>query len=211
VELTTEAGSGKERVLMKRVLLIAMAATLLLSAVAFAGLNPYCKVAVYVREHTSRPPCIDPATIAGCADIVTTTAAQDFDAFPVFFDLNEFVVTELGMTWPDWAYSSITTTCSDLQISSIKWPGDGQSNSWFSCQTGVAIPFGLWLYADYAGVVCPIGHPISGHCYVVDCHDGTDEAMCRFCAGAFGATGDDPCAPTGTAPATWGKIKGMFQ
>jgi hypothetical protein len=194
---------------MKKVLVIAVALTLALSAMAFAGANVDAKVAVHVRAHNAKAGCT--VAITGCMDIVTTEPGYSVDAFPVFFDLVEFLGCEYGLCWPTWTYSAAFSNCADLVIGSILWPGDGASHTWTSCQVGVAVPSFVWLYADGPGMICPCPHPISGVISVLDCAEGLDDPMCIFCAGVYGAFGDDPCDPTGTEPSTWGEIKGLFE
>ena len=193
-----------------RVLVIALALTLALSALAFAGNNPDAKVAVHVRVHNAKLGCN--VTIDGCGDIVTTQPGYDVDAFPVFFDLVEYLGCEYGLCWPAWTYSAAFTNCADLIIGSIAWPGEGASHTWLGCQPGpVMVPSFVWLYADAPGMICVCPHPISGIIGVLDCAEGVDDPICNFCAGVYGFIGDDPCEPTGTEVSTWGEIKGMFE
>jgi hypothetical protein len=194
---------------MKKVLVLTVALTLILSACAWAGLNPVAKAAVHVRPHASGSCTKNFPTILDCGDIVTTTPGPDVDAFPVFFDLVEYQGFDYGMTWPG-MYSAVFTSCSDLTIGSILWPGDGVSHAWYVCQYGpVAIAGFAWIF-DY-GMVCIVPHPGAGGPTVGDCHGGDDGMMCMFCAGIGGYIGDDPCWPTATEPNTWGGIKGMFK
>ena len=196
---------------MKKALLIALALTLVLTAAAFAGNNPNLKVAIHVRAHNAKLGC-NYGTITGCADIVTTEPGYSVDAFPVFYDLNEYLGCEYAICWPAWTYSAAWNNCADLVIGSITESGQGASHTWLGCQPGpVAVPSFLWLYADYAGNICPCPHPISGLCSVLDCAEGIDDPVGIFCAGVYGAAGDDPCAATGTQPSTWSEIKGMFE
>jgi len=193
-----------------RVLVIALALTLALSAMAFAGANPDAKVAVHVRPHNAKAGCT--VAIAGCADIVTTEASYNFDAFPVFFDLAEYKAVEYGLCWPTWTYSAGFTNCAEFVIGEILWPGDGASHTWAACQPGpVMTPSFVWLYADGPGMVCACPHPVSGLVTVLDCSDLYDDPICNFCAGVYGLVGDDPCEPTGTETSSWGEIKGMFE
>jgi hypothetical protein len=194
---------------MKKALVVAVALTLALSALAFAGNNPDAKVAVHVRPHSAKAGCT--VAITGCGDIMTTEPGYSVDAFPVFFDLVEFLGCEYGLCWPTWTYSAAWNNCADLVIGSIIWPGDGASHTWLACQAGVAVPSFVWLYADGPGMICPCPHPISGIINVLDCAEGLDDPMCIFCAGVYGLIGDDPCWPTGNEPSTWGEIKGMFE
>jgi hypothetical protein len=194
---------------MKKILVIAVALTLALSALALAGNNPDAKVAVHVRPHNAKAGCT--VNIFTCVDIVTTEPGYSIDAFPVFFDLVEYLGCEYGLCWPEWTYSAAWNNCADLVIGSIIWPGDGASHTWLACQYGVAVPSFVWLYADAPGYICPCPHPISGIINVLDCAEGLDDPMCIFCAGVYGYIGDDPCWPTGTEPSSWGEIKGLFE
>ena len=87
-----------------RVLVIALALTLMLSALATAGNNLDAKVAVHVRPHNAKAGCTITPAIVGCGEIVTTEPGFSVDAFPVFFDLNEYLGCEYGLCWPAWAY-----------------------------------------------------------------------------------------------------------
>ena len=192
-----------------RVLVITVTLILALSAMAFAGANLEAKVAVHVRAHNAKAGCT--VTITVCTDIVTTEPGYSVDAFPVFFDLVEYLGCEYGLCWPEWTYSAAFSNCADLIIGSITWPGDGASHTWLGCQAGVCVPSFVWLYADGPGMVCVCPHPISGIINVLDCAEGLDDPMCNFCAGVYGLVGDDPCWPTGTETSSWGEIKGMFE
>jgi hypothetical protein len=203
--------SGKERNLMKKGFVIAVALILALTALAFAGANPDGKIAVHVRPHNAKAGCT--VNITSCVDIVTTEPGYSVDAIPVYFDLVEYVGCAYGLTWPAWTYSAGWNNCSDLVIGSIAWPGEGAAHTWTACQTGVMVPSWLWLYADGPGMICPVPHPDPGigEIQILDCAEGIDLPRCVFCAGVYGAIGDDPCEPTGTEVSTWGEIKGMFE
>lgn len=194
---------------MKTISIVALALTLALSAVALAGNNPQAKVAVHVREHNAKAGCT--LTIATCSDIITTEPGFSVDAFPVFFDLNEYLGCEYGLCWPAWVYSAAFTNCADLVIGAIAWPGEGASHTWLGCQTGACVPSFLWLYADYAGFIYPCPHPVSSVVNVLDCAEGVDTPIAWLGAGVYGMIGDDPCQPVGTSPGTWGSIKGIFE
>jgi hypothetical protein len=195
---------------MKKVLVVAVALTLVLSATAFAGANyGVAKVAVHVDVHGSRS-CTKgfPTGIAGCGDIVFELAGADADCFPVFFDLVEYQGAEYSMTWPG-LYSTVFTSCSDLTIGGITFTGDGVSHAWTACQPGpVCMPGWAWIF-DY-GMVCVAPHPETGRVVIADCEGLMDDPICVFCAGIGGFTGDDPCEPTATEAKSWGQIKGMF-
>ena len=198
---------------MKKVLVAAVALTLILSAVAFAGNNPVAKVAVHVRPHTLKGSCTLEPAIVGCEGIVTTEPGFSADAFPVFYDLVEFLGVEYGLCWPAWTYSAAFNNCADLVIGAVVWPGDGASHTWLSCQAGVAVPSFMWLYADAPGMVCPCPHPIAGAITILDCEEGNDYPCGIFCAGVYGMIGDDPCdgGASATETSTWGGIKGVFK
>ena len=197
---------------MKKVLVAAVALTLVLSAVAFAGNNTAAKVAVHVRAHNAKLAC-NVGIIEGCADIVTTEPGFSVDAFPIFYDLVEYKGVEYGLCWPTWTYSAAFSNCSDLVIGSVINPGDGASHTWFDCQVAVAVPSFVWLYADAPGQICPCPHPVSGVINVLDCADGLDDPCGIFCAGVYGAVGDDPCdgGASATEGSTWGGIKAIFE
>jgi hypothetical protein len=197
---------------MKKVLVVAVALTLILSASAFAGANVgVAKMAVHVDAHMSRS-CAKAATmpvINSCADIVTTAAGYNVDAFPVMFDLVEYQGFDYGLMFNS-PYSAVFTSCSPLTIGGVVWPGDGVSHAWYTCQPGpIVIPGFIWAYSY--GMICPVPHPIAGGPQVGDCQGVLDPFICIFCAGTNGFVGDDPCEPTDTEQNTWGSIKGMFE
>ncbi len=197
---------------MRPILIVALTLTLALSTLALAGNNQDAKVAVHVRPHDAKLGC-DYGTISVCHEIVVTEPGFNVDAFPVFFDVDEFLGCEYGMWWPAWTYSGAFSNCADLIIGDIVWPGDGASHTWLSCQTGtlVCVPSYIWLYADGPGMVCVVPHPVSGVYCVLDCAEGLDEPLVTMCAGVNGYIGDDPCPPVGTSPGTWSEIKGVFE
>jgi hypothetical protein len=197
---------------MRRTLLVAFCFVLLLTSAVLAGANPQVKLAIHVRAHNAKLAC-NYGTIIDCHDIVTTYAGQDVDAFPVFFDLNEWRGCEYAITWPiEWG-SAAFTSCSDFVIGSITEPDSGASHTWGGdCGAGVMVPSYLWLYANSSGQICPKGHPHHGHIYALDCHEAVDSvpAISQGCAGLYGAAGADPCAIAVT-PTTWGEIKSLFK
>jgi hypothetical protein len=195
---------------MKRIMIIGFVLLIALSSLALASKNPAAKVAVHVRAHNAKAGCN--VTITGCADITATYPGFSVDAFPVFFDLVEYLGVEYGMCWPGWTYSVSFTSCSDLVIGSIVWPGDGASHTWTACKTeAVALPGWIWAYADGPGQINVCPHPASGTVEVLDCEEGLDPPISYYAAGVFGEDGDDPCEPTATEPTTWSAIKSMFE
>jgi hypothetical protein len=210
-DLEFDQGTAGWRGHMKRAVLLVLCLALAASTVASAGNNPVGKIAVHVRGHNAKAGCYPGTGILDCTDIVTTVGFATVDAFPVFFDLAEYLGCEYGICWPDWSYSAVFRSCSDLVVGSITWPGDGASHTWLTCQTGVCIPSFIWVYADGPGMVCPCPHPISGAISLLDCAEGLDSPVCIFCAGVYGMIGDDPCEPTEVEAGTWGALKGMFE
>jgi hypothetical protein len=194
---------------MKKVLVFAVALTLVLSASAFAGINANAKGAVHVMPHAARTCAKNFPVISGCGDIITTEPGPDADAFPVFFELVEYQGFDYGMTWPG-MYTCAFTSCSDLAIGTITSPGDGISHAWYVCQPGPVAVVGFgWIY-DY-GFIELVPHPTAGGVIVGDCSGVLDDIICLTKAGIGGYVGDDPCLPTATEPSTWGGIKGIFK
>jgi uncharacterized repeat protein (TIGR01451 family) len=148
---------------------------------------------------------VDFPDIRNCQDFVTThEGCDDVDFFPVFYDLVEFRGLEYSAHWPG-SYSCAFTSCSDLKIGDIIWPGDGLSHAWYSCQLGpVAIPGWGWLSVNEPGLICVGAHPATGSITVGDCDALLDNLGTTLCAGVCGAEGTDPC---GGAPPTLDLIK----
>jgi uncharacterized repeat protein (TIGR01451 family) len=170
---------------------------------------------VHVEEHLERRSCAeDMPVITACEDIITTTEAWNVDVFPVFYEIEEYVGVEYGLWWdPGTSYPAAFTSCSDLTIGDIANPGDGVSQTWTSCQTGpAAIPGWAWIYGEAPTFVCVVHHPMSEAVLVLDCEEQLGYQLVNFCAGIYGAQGDDPCGgPQNVQPTTWGKIKSMFK
>lgn len=181
-----------------------------LSVSAFAGANGYAKACVHVEAHGSRTCTKSFPTITTCWDIVSTEPNPDVDAFPVFYDLVEYQGFDYGMDWPG-LYSCAFTSCSDLAIGTITWPGNGISHAWYSCQPGpVAVTGWGWIY-DY-GLICIVPHPTAGGVNVGDCAGQLDMVCAACCAGVGGYIGDDACSnTTGAEQGTWGGIKYIFR
>jgi uncharacterized repeat protein (TIGR01451 family) len=184
---------------MTRWVALSVLTLLAVHASAFAGDNPYFKVAVHVQPHQAGLTCETglPA-ISGCEDIVPTyPGCGDVDAFVVFFGLVGYRLVEYGLDWPPEWGSGQTTTCGDLVIGDIVNPGDGLTIAWTECHPEGAVVAG-WttLAASSAGRIDPVTHPGSGRLQVIDCSFEDDEAYLRFSAGACGAEGDDPCSMT---------------
>ena len=205
---------------MKKAILISFCFVLGLSTVALAGNNPNAKGTIHVRAHNAKAGCT--VGIEDCGDIVMVEAGFSIDAFPVFYELTEFLGCEYSVVWPAWTYPAAFTNCSDLIIGEVVNPGDGASHTWLACQTGVCVPAFLWLYADGPGQICISGNPDHptkpGTAFVLDCAEGLDVLVGWGCAGVYGGTPDpasgDACAELpkpATEPTTWGGIKTLFQ
>ena len=172
------------------------------------------KVAVHMLEHNSHRTCSTglPA-IATCHDIQTTSDAMSIDAFPVFFDFDQYLGVEYGLAWCDSTpcEDALFTSCSDLAIGTIEHSGDGISQTWLGCKTPPAVPGWAWIYATGPSHICVVPHPISQGVFVLDCAENVGTPIVNFCAGIGGQVGDDPCQPTDVRPTTWGAIKAMFR
>lgn len=199
---------------MPRFVLLAMCVVLVTSSFCIGGSNPGAKVAVHVTTHFEKRSCTNQfPTIGSCEDIVYSLESGDADCFPVFFNLEEYLGCEYGLTWPG-TYSCTFTSCSDLTIGGIVYPGDGVSHTWVSCQSDdIAIPGWAWIYEADSARVCVIDHPQAFAVSVLDCSEGLDEpAEDPFCAGIAGELGDDPCdVPVANASSSWGAIKTLFR
>jgi hypothetical protein len=201
----------KEGEIMRKIIVITAMAVLLLCACVLAGNNPNVKVAVHVRAHDAELGC-DFGLISDCHDLVVTEPGGSVDAFPVFFDVTEFLGCEYGIWWPQWTSSAVFTNCADLVAGTIARPGDGASHTWATCRTGawVCVPSYIWLYADGPGLVCVVPHPVSGFLGVIDCAEDQDVPLLICCAGVNGYVGDDPCPPVDEMRSTWGRVKELF-
>jgi hypothetical protein len=203
---------------MKKVLVIALALTLVITAAAIAGqgMNPLTKIGIHARAHGA---CKTLPTFPACSSIITAIPAlnADIDVIPVLFDITQYTVAEFGMTWPaEWGTGSWSRCLGNIAIGTIHNPGEGTAISWSVCMYAWSVAPGfLWIFPSSAGIVTPIPNPATGDMGVVDCTPTGvggpyyDHPMCIFSAG-FPA-GDDPCEETAVEQSTWGSIKGMFK
>lgn len=216
---------------MKKVLLIVVALTLVLTAYALAGDNVAHKVAIHVRAHGNckTAPTGAANMFTSCTEIVTTYAGGgDIDAVPVFFDLAGFKLNELGMSWPEasWGYASWSKCKGDVAVGVIMHSAvpevpahtagklNGTAIAWSTCQTSWMMAAGFaWMVAADPGMICPVPNPATDMMGVTDCGPlaAYDPPRCAFCAGVLGMVGDDPCLPTANEPSTWGEIKSIFK
>jgi hypothetical protein len=197
---------------MRKTTVFAVVIIFILSTAALGGVNHLAKVSVHALPHAARSCVKSFPAVDGCEDILTTEAGNDVDAFPVFYDMIEYQGFDYGLTWPG-AYSCSFTSCSDLTIGNILWPGDGISHAWYVCQyASVGITGWGWIYDN--GMICVVPHPGTGLITIGDCHLGDDEPLCPQCAAIGGFIGDDPCEPcdpTAREKATWGGMKSLFR
>ena len=202
---------------MKRILVMAIAVTLVLSAYAFAGMNPNNKVAIHVGTVKK---CLQ-LVFTNCAEITTTTPlCAGYFIVPVHYDLVGTTVLEGAISWPvGWGTVYYGTQCyGTLAIEDWSLAGYGKySYASGTCVYSWAEPACVRWFA-YAtpgpGLICPVANTTTGFIGVVDCSDPepiADPAICLFCAGVCGEFGDDPCEPTAVEPSTWGSIKNMFK
>jgi hypothetical protein len=201
---------------MKSHLWVSLLLVIATSTSVLAGTNRSAKVAIHVKAHYAKQNCQGLPAISDSSDIVTTLDGADIDFFPVFFGLTECLGVEYGVEWPGWMNGCVFTSCSDLVIGDIEWPGDGISHAWRECRyAAVVIPGWGWLQADSAGTICMVPHPDAEAISVLDCREGIDEPLDNFCAGVFGAVGDDPAgggrggAPEGGGAS--GGIRGYYK
>jgi uncharacterized repeat protein (TIGR01451 family) len=192
------------------VLAVAGALISLSPACTRGGPNQNAKVAVHVMPHDGGRTCNEGMPeISGCADVSTTLAGcGDIDFFPVFLEVSEYQGIEYGVTWPG-SYSCAFTSCSDLKIGDVIWPGDGVSHAWFDCQPGpVAIPGWAWINVNDSGHIRIVPYPRTGEITIGDCTSQLDDIEHVYCAGVCGALGDDPSG-WGYNPLNIGKTDGL--
>lgn len=157
--------------------------------------NPGAKIAVHVLPHEAGRTCNSGMPdLVLCTDINTTyEGCGDMDVFPVFYDVNEYLGVEYALEWPG-SESCAFTSCSDLMIGGITWPGDGISQVWFGCRPGpTAIPGWGWIYTIEPGLVSVAPHPYTEEVQMLDCLEAVDQPVYRASAGVCGFPGDDPC------------------
>jgi hypothetical protein len=196
---------------MKGSIGIAMLLVLILSTCALAGANMTAKGTVHLLPHASRDCAEGYPEIGGCGDIITTELSSDVDAFPVFYDLVEYVEFDYSLEWPGNA-SCLFTSCSDYTYGMIVWPGDGIAQRWATCQPGPVVVTG-WGWIQDVGFICVRNHPTLGG-VVIDCAGQQDYISGCVCAATGGYIGDDPCMPCDPVvnrSATLGSIKAQFE
>jgi uncharacterized repeat protein (TIGR01451 family) len=179
--------------------------------------NPALKIATHVKAHPTSCTKSYP-TFISCGQIKTTYAEiGDIDVLPVFYDLNEYALTEFALVWPtEWGNASFVRCKGDIAVGSITQPGEGIAIAWSACQYGWAVAPGFaWLGATSPGEIRIVPNPATGDFGVVNCAPSPgpyyDYPMGVGKSGVGGVLGNDPCWPTRIEPSTWGAIKAMFK
>lgn len=196
--------------------LVVIAVVIGISAAAFCGANPNCKIAIHMKAHPTSCTKNYP-TFTTCSQILTTTALCEFDVMPVFYELNEYTLVEFGITWPlEWGEDSWVRCKGTIAIGGIMGPNSGTAISWSTCQRSWSIAPGyLWMLATGPGVFSIVANPATGDCGVADCADSPgpyyDHAVATFSGGCCGSIGENPCTTTDVKPSTWGQIKSQFK
>ena len=193
-----------------------LVASMTLGSTAFAGSNLNYKAALHVVAHQPRDCDTSWPVVGGCEEIRTTyPGCDDFDVFPVFFDLVEVKRIEYAINWPaDWGTCVYTACAGDNIIGDIAYPGEGIAHEWNDChRAGVVIPG----YAHFEGPVSPgllvlAPNPATGVLGATDCAGRRDFAIGLAAAGVCGIPGEDACdCGCGQGYQTWGAIKALFE
>jgi len=208
--------TGRRRPLEAKVVFITIALSFLLPVTLWAGSNLSFKAALHVMPHEDRICDIGWPQIADCSDINTVyTGCDDFDVFPVFFDLVEVGRIEYGLAWPaDWGDCVFTPCAGDRISGAIVSSGDGIAHQWDGCQQAEIVITG---YAWFGSPVTPgqivlTANPLTDFLGATDCAGTRDLAIGLAASGVCGMPGDDPCScGCGSEPYTWSGIKSMFR
>jgi hypothetical protein len=199
---------------------IALLATIFLSlflpGAAAAGSNLYYKAALHVMPHDERTCTTAWPEIADCAEIATVYAGcDDFDVFPVFFDLTEGRRIEYALSWPaQWGDCVFAPCAGDNIIGNIVSPGDGIAHEWDQCyQAEIVIPGYAWFSSPVTpGQIILATNPLTGFLGVTDCDGARDFAIGLAASGVCGIPGEDPCdCGCASEPLTWSELKSMFR
>ena len=190
--------------------------SLLLSGTVMAGSNLYYKAALHVTPHEERTCEAGRPEITACSEIATVhPGCDDFDVFPVFFDLAEAMRIEYALSWPAaWGDCVFTPCAGDNIIGGIASPGDGIAHEWDQCyRAEIVIPGYAWFSSPPTpGQIILTTNPLTGFLGVTDCDGARDFAIGLAAAGVCGMPGEDPCDCGGASePRTWSEIKSMFR
>ncbi len=201
---------------MSKTLLTVLILALAITIPCFAGNNPYYKVAVHVLPRDCDRNCVfGMPDIDNACDINSTYhGPEEFEIFPVFYDLTEVYCLEYAIEWTG-DYSCAYTPCGYSHIGEILWSGDWIAQCFDGCQPGpVMIPGWGWMEMNTPGTICVAPPQHTGEIKVLDCTgEGIDNPVATYCAGVQGAAGDDPCRDLvrATEPTSWSSVKAMFR
>jgi uncharacterized repeat protein (TIGR01451 family) len=169
-----------------------------MASAAAGGANANSKLALHVVSHGTS--CKSLPAVADCSELVTTFAGTgEIDVIPVFYNLNETVVLEFGLAWPEeWGTCQYSTCWGNVSLGGIVNPGDGVVTTSFSCDSSWSIAHGFgWLGATSPGRISVVANPPTSEITVVDCqpeYPGSDWPAATFSSAIGGGMGDDPCA-----------------
>jgi hypothetical protein len=185
-------------------------------ASSMAGSNLYCKAALHVTSHEERTCDAGWPAIAECGDINTVfPGCDDFDVFPVFFDLAEVSRLEYALSWPAaWGDCVFIPCAGDHMAGGIASPGDGIAHEWDQCHLAeVVIPGYAWFSSPVTpGQIVLTANPATGFLGATDCNGTRDFVIGLAASGVCGIPGEDPCSCGCTSDLhTWGEIKRLFR
>jgi hypothetical protein len=183
---------------------------------ATAGMNTDHKIALHILPHQQGTCEAGFPEITDCGSIVTTySGCNEFDVFPVFFDLTEVRRLEYGLNWPGQWGSCVYTPCAGDNVEGdIVQPGDGVVHEWADCQTGWAIiPGYAWFAAPSPpATLIAVPNPATGFLGVTDCSGDADPPIGIAASGICGVPGDDPCTcECALEVHTWSAVKSLFR
>ena len=208
---------NREHMIFARTTLLTSTALIfLLSGIALAGSNLSFKAALHIVPHEERTCISGWPEITDCSEINTVyPGCDDFDVFPVFFDLAEVRRIEYGLAWPAaWGDCAFTPCAGDNITGAIVSPGDGIAHEWDACrQAEIVVPGYAWFSSmSTPGQIVLTVNPLTAFLGATDCAGTRDFAIGLAASGVCGMPGDDPCScGCGSEAHTWGGIKSMFR
>ncbi len=185
---------------------------MVMAASALAGKNSDYRFSIHIMPHEERTCSTNMPVITDCTDIETSyEGCDEFDAFPVFYQLAEVSRIEYGLTWPaSWGSCVYTSCAGDNVTGDIVLPGDGMVHEWNDCQEVWGIIAGYaWFDAPPApGIIIPTVSSVSGGFGATDCDGSWDLSIGIASSGVCGIPGDDACTcGCPVEPKTWSAIK----
>lgn len=206
----------RHRYIAQMILLAVAVVSLLLAGTVLAGNNLYYKAALHIAPHEERTCEAGWPEIADCTEINTVfPGCDDFDVFPVFFDLAEARRLEYGLSWPaQWGDCVFMSCAGDHTTGSIVSTGDGIAHEWDQChQAEVVVTGYAWFSSPVApGQLILIPNPQTGFLGATDCDGTRDFAIGLAVSGVCGIPGDNPCdCGCASEPRTWSELKSMFR